>query len=154
MPFSPSSPVTGATGFSAFASPTYTLTQAQGPVPHSKKFVVSAIGGTQTGVRSHSANDAFSVTAYNVPSYKSIVLDGLGAIKSVPFNRYAIVAHKGLLVATNQPPVNAIVRMLFDIPAGSESVDPSNLNALLCCLGGILSEQANEWATTLQQNYL
>jgi hypothetical protein len=153
MGFSPASPVTGATGFS-FTSPTYTLASAQGPTPNSKKYVVSALGGTQTNVRSHSANDPFSFTAYNVAAYKALQLDALGAIKSVPFNRYAIVMHKGLLVAANQPPVPSVSRLLFDIPAGSESADAPNINAALCCLAGILSEQANEWADALKQNFL
>lgn len=151
--FLPTSPVTGATG-SSFTSPTYTLVSAQGPANGSKRYVVTALGGTQTNVRAHAANDPFSVTAFLPQSYRGLVLGPNGEIRSVPYNRYNLAFQKGVYVVSGQPsrPINA--RLIYDVPAGCETVDAPNVEALNCFLGGLLLQQANEWHETIIGGYL
>jgi len=151
--FLPTSPVTGATG-SGFTSPTYTLTSALGPAPGSKRYIVTSLGGTQTNVRANSANDPFSVTAFLPQSYRGLVLGPNGEIRNVPYNRYNLAFQKGVYVVTGQParPINA--RLIYDIPAGCETTDSSNIMALNCFIGGLLEQQANEWSETLIGGYL
>lgn len=149
MTWNPTSPVVGATGFT-FTSPTYTLTSAQAANAQGRKFIVSNIGGTQTGVRAHAANDPFETTCFVPANYRSLVLGPDGSIKSVPFNRYQWQFRKGLLVVANQPPLPANARLYIDLPAGSESADAPNINALMCFIGGIIADQANEMADTLR----
>lgn len=60
MAYSPSSPVTGGTQ-TGLTSPTYTLTADIAPSALGKQHAVTALGGTQTGVRTSSAADPFTV---------------------------------------------------------------------------------------------
>jgi hypothetical protein len=154
--FLPTSPVTGATGFTSISSPTYTLTSAQGPANGSKKYVVTALGGTQTNVRAHTASDPFCVTAFLPQTYRSLVTDSNGNIRSVPYNRYNMSFQKGVYVLSATPssarPINA--RLIVDMPAGCETVDAVNIDALNSFIGGLLSQQANEWSETVIGGYL
>jgi len=63
MSFNLTSPVTGAsqTGFTA---PTYTLTVDTAPDVNAKQWAVTALGGTQAGVSSHSVASPFTVTMF------------------------------------------------------------------------------------------
>jgi len=61
MTWSPTTPVTGGaqTGFTA---PTYTLSVDTAPDINGKQHAVTALGGTQAGVTSHSVSNPFTVT--------------------------------------------------------------------------------------------
>jgi len=123
-------PVTGGaqTGFTA---PTYTLSADIAPDVNGKQNAVTALGGTQTGVVTHSVAAPFTVTVT-----RSKVLRSLGkpnpitnVISNVPMNVYKIVVRKGVLPLAGQPYSVALLRGEFSIPAGSDTADAANLRA-------------------------
>jgi hypothetical protein len=63
MSFAPTSPVTGAAQ-SGLTAPTYTLTADVAPAQNAKQYAVTALGGTQTGVISHSVAAPFTLAMF------------------------------------------------------------------------------------------
>jgi hypothetical protein len=61
MAYSPTSPVTGAAQ-TGLTSPTYTLSTDVAPSINGKQHAITALGGTQTGVNSHSVAAPFTCT--------------------------------------------------------------------------------------------
>lgn len=152
--FAPSSPVTGLT-IAGLTTPTYTLSADQGVDVNWKQFLVSALGGTQTGVRVHSASDPFTVAMSRPKVLKPRPATnpaGTGFTGLGTKNNYVLVARKGVIPITNAAPEVALVRMEFAIPSGSEANDLINLKAMLSCLIGYLwAEAATDIVDTLQQ---
>lgn len=144
MTFSVSSPVTGAaqTGFTA---PTYTVTTDTYPNgQNGKQYAVTALGGTQTGVRTHAVSDPFTVAGGRPTSLRSLpALNGNGGYSSIPRNVYFVTTRKGVNIAANQPTQIATMNCRFDIPAGADSYDAANLRALVSLGVGTLSQQAS-----------
>lgn len=147
MAFAPSSPVTGAT-VTGLTSPTYTLTADVGPTQLSKQYVVTALGGTQTDVSSHSVASPFLVNFQRPPAFKplSLVNPATGRLTSVPRNNWKMLALKGATPLAGQAQVPMIFRGEFAIPAGVDSADPNEVKAFMSFLGGIFWAQANGMA--------
>lgn len=144
MAFAPSSPVTGAT-VTGLTSPTYTLTADVGPTQLSKQYVVSALGGTQTDVSTHSVASPFLINFQRPPAFKplSLVNPSTGRLISVPRNNWKMLALKGATPLAGQAQVPIIFRGEFSVPAGVDSADPNEVRALMSFLGGIFWAQAN-----------
>lgn len=144
MTINVSSPVTGGaqTGFTA---PTYTLVSENAPPNvNGKQYAVTALGGTQTGVDTHSAAKPFTLTVTKPVSYKAIGSPNpnTGVISSVPMNQYQVLVRKGVLPAAGQSPRVAMVRIQLDIPAGSELTEPEDIRAAISLAIGTLSQQS------------
>jgi hypothetical protein len=140
MAISLSSPVTG-TAQTPFTSPTYTVIVDQAPDVNAKQWYVSALGGTQTGVRVHSAADPFTFSFWRDKIIKVLGQLGLnGQYADVPFNKYKAITRKGVLVALNQPSRPLIIRTEIECPAGAESYDSANMRAALAMHFGSLSQ--------------
>lgn len=150
MSWSPSSPITGGaqTGFS---TPTYTITLDSAPDVNGKQHAVTAIGGTQTGVRTHAVSDPFTMTFTKPKSPKTLPSPNAvtGRYASIPRNTYGLVVRKGVLVAANVAPEIAIARVYIDVPAGADAYDSANVRALLSALVGLLSQQSSGAGDTL-----
>ncbi len=141
--WTPSSPVTGGAQ-TGFTSPTYTLTQDIAPDVNGKQHAVTALGGTQTGVRAHTVSDPFTVTFNRPKAPKALQTPNpvTGRYGAIPRNSYSMIVRKGVNYAANQAPDVAISRLTTDIPAGSDSYDASNIRAMTSLIVGILSQQS------------
>lgn len=146
------SPVTGGDpgGGGVLTSPTYTFAADTAPIASSKQFVVSALGGTQTGVRTHFANSPFSITYYKPVLPKVLgVPDLAGVIRNIPTNKYSMVTRKGVLSAAGQPMGMMTITTSVVIPAGAEFNDTANVMAAVSAHIGGLKAQDNQFGDLL-----
>jgi hypothetical protein len=149
MTWNPASPVTGAT-VSGLTSPTYTLSSDIAPDVNGKQVAVSALGGTQTGVTTHSVSSPFTIT-YNRPKQlKQLPKIGVnGQYGAIPKNTHKVIVRKGVVPAAGQPAEMLIITMTIDVPAGAETYDSANVRAAISAAVGTLSQQASGVADTL-----
>jgi hypothetical protein len=143
MTFALTSPVTGAaqTGFTA---PTYTLTTDSAPMNNGKQFAVTALGGTQTGVTSHSVAAPFTGTFVKPVAFKALGKANpvTGLITSVPRNVYKFITRKGVLPLAGQPAQTMLVTTIMEVPAGADLADAANVRAALSFHFGSISQQS------------
>lgn len=137
------SPVTGAAQ-TGLTSPTYTLTTDTPPGPNGKQQAVTALGGTQTGVLSHSVASPFTVTATRPLTYKSLPLVNpvTGVLGSVPKNSIKVITRKGVIPLAGQSPQVLLITTVIDLPAGADIADPLSVRAALSLHIGSLSQQS------------
>lgn len=140
--FSPTSPITGA-AITGLTTPTYTFVTDIAPAINGKQFAVTALGGTQTGVTVNTPNSPFTGTFFRPTTFKMLGTPNptTGVIANVPKNTYKLIARKGVLVAANQSPQVAEIDIVVKVPAGSETYDAPNLNALFSFAGALMSNQ-------------
>jgi hypothetical protein len=127
-----------------FTSPTYTLAVDNAVDGNVKKWVVTALGGTQSGVRVHSVSDEFSVTIVKPKLMKMIqAFSSLlpNAFKPA-YNRYWIIVRKGVLPASGLVSVPNVVRIPCDIAAGSDNFDAPNVRAMVSLAVGVWNTQS------------
>lgn len=155
MTWSPTSPVTGA-AVTGLTSPTYTLTTDVAPDVNGKQHAVTTLGGTQTGVRTHTVSDPFTITFTRPKQTRALQSANptTGRYGSVPKNTYSFIVRKGVNFAANQAPEICILRCYIDVPAGSDSYDGINIRALMSAAAGVLSQQASGGADTLVSGIL
>jgi hypothetical protein len=146
--------VTG-TAQTGLTTPGYTVSQDQAPAFNAKQWLVSALTGTQTGVRVHTAADPFTVAFWRDAAIK--VLGPLGLnnrYTSIPVNAYKTITRKGVLPAANQPSSVMIIRTTIEVPAGAESYDAANMRAALSLHFGALSQQSAGWGDSVNAGSL
>lgn len=155
MAFGPSSPVTGASQ-TGLTSPTYTLTEDSRPNNHSEQYAVTALGGTQTGVESHSVSKPFTVTMEKPAQFRQLGVANpvTGVISNVPMNVYKVRVRKGVEVATSQAPKILNAELKISVPAGSDTEDPESIRAALSCLIGALWSDSTGIGDTLVDGIL
>lgn len=139
MPFSPTSPVTGAaqTGFTA---PTYTIVADTPPDTNAKQYAVTALGGTQVGVTAHSVSSPFTLSMFRPKAFKSLKpVNSQNVLPDVPYNTYKLITRKGVLPLAGQSARNMTVTTVIELPAGSDVADANNVRAALSLHGGALS---------------
>lgn len=131
MPFTPSSPLTGGP-MTGLTSPTYTLTSDTPPNAHSVQFAVTALGGTQTGVTTHSVSSPFTLTAERPAQFKYLGTPNpvTGVVGNVPVNVTKIRTRKGVTPAANQAVRPAMIETKISVPAGAETYDTVNVRAM------------------------
>lgn len=141
--WSPTSPVTGAaqTGFTA---PTYTHVADTAPNANGKQVAVTALGGTQTGVTTHTVASPFTLTFVRPKSFKLLGQPNpvTGRLPSVPMNSYSVITRKGVTPLSGQPAKAMVIRTIIDVPAGADSYDAANVRAALSAHIGALSQQS------------
>lgn len=131
MAFTPSSPVTGAPQ-TGFTSPTYTLAQDVGPdASNSKQYAVTAVGGTQVGVSTHSVASPFTTNLYRPKTLKMLNASSsqLSVVKNVPKNVYGRITRKGVTSLAGQPIQLLLIRTTYEVPAGADVADAANIRA-------------------------
>jgi hypothetical protein len=150
MAFTPFSPITGGPQ-SGLTSPTYTITAGSPPANNAKSYFVSTLGGTQTGVLTHSVASPFTVSFWKPAVLKTLqpVNPVTGQLRAVPTNTYKMIVRKGVVPLAGQASRIAQVTVLLDVPAGSETYDWVNLRAMLSCAVGALWEQSSTIGATL-----
>lgn len=141
--FSPTSPVTGASQ-TGLTGPTYTLTPDVAPDINGKQYAVTALGGTQINVTTHSMASPFTVTYTRVKNVRTTPTPNpsTGVIGNSPMNISKFNVRKGVVPLAGQAAQTAYVRMEIGVPAGSDTADAVNLRAMLSCAIGVLSQQA------------
>jgi len=149
--FNLTTPVTGAAQ-TGFTTPTYTLTADNNPGNNGKQWIVSALGGTQVGVTSHSASDPFTVSVFKPLAYKVAAFVSTTIFKKPPRNQYQVIVRKGVTVNSNFPKDICIMKYYVDVPAGSESLDPANLRAMVSLMVGGLYQQSAGFGDSIVQN--
>lgn len=143
MSFDLTSPVTGAAQ-TGFTSPTYTLTADNAPDNNGKQKAVTALGGTQAGVTTHSVASPFTLTFVRPKVFRFLGKPNptTGLIKEVPRNTFKFITRKGVLPLSGQPYATMQITTIIDVPAGCDTADPSNVRAALSAHIGSLSQQS------------
>lgn len=144
MTFALSTPVTGGAQ-TGFTSPTYTLTADTPPNSNSKQWVVSALGGTQTGVNTHSISSPFTIAAFRPqnPQVLAPVSPVTGVLTRVPMNTHKVIVRKGVTPLAGQASRNMIVTCTMECPAGADTADAANVKAALSLAFGALWQQTS-----------
>lgn len=143
MTISVTSPITGAaqTGFTA---PTYTLTTDTAPSANGKQWAVTALGGTQAGVSTHSVAAPFTISCFRPAVFKQLgkANPTTGLIANVPNNVYKVITRKGVLPLAGQPYRTMLITTVMEVPAGSDLASPSEIRGALSAHLGALSQQS------------
>jgi hypothetical protein len=149
MAFTMSGTITGE-AVTGLTSPTYTLTADQAADAFARQSIVSALGGTQTGVVAHSIGYPFTVTVRRPKSLRSIGRPNLaGVITSIGRNTFTRLVRKGVTPALNQTVQIAIDRREWEIPAGAETYDAASVKALVSFANGFDKANTQGVADTL-----
>lgn len=150
MTISVSSPVTGLAQ-TGLTNPTYTLTADTPPDTNGKQYAVTALGGTQTGVTSHTAASPFTCTFFRPKVLRSYSIPNVatGVVKDVPNNVYTWLVRKGVVPLANQSFRIATIKMDHAIPAGSDTADAANIRAMASLAYGLVSQCSSGMGDTL-----
>lgn len=150
MAFTLTSPITGAAQ-TGFTSPTYTHVADSAPDVNGKQVAVTALGGTQVGVTTHSVASPFTVTIVKPKNFKTLapVVPGTGLLPSVPKNQWKIIVRKGVTPLVGQPASVFLIKIEMDVPAGSDTADMPNIRAALSAAIGALWQQPAGLGDTL-----
>ncbi len=126
-------------------SPTYDLAVDVAPDVNGRQYAVTALGGTQTGVRAHAVSDPFTITFVRPKSPKALPSPNAvtGKYTTPPKNTYGIIVRKGVNFAANNAPSVLIARLTVDVPAGADAYDAVNVRAALSLLIGALDDQSS-----------
>jgi hypothetical protein len=141
MAISMPSSITGAAQ-TGLTTPTYTLIVDTSPDINAKQSVVSALGGTQTGVDVHSVARPFSVSVFRPKSFASLgkVNPVTGVLSGVGRNTYKCLTRKGVTPLAGQASQVSICRTEIEIPAGADTADAANVRAMLSAHIGLLQQ--------------
>lgn len=141
MAISLTSPVTGSaqTGLTA---PTFTVVSDASIPSNGKQWMVTALGGTQTGVLPHSISSPFTVSVFRPAVLKVLGIanptTGLVA-GSIPKNKYSVLVRKGVKVNATQTSQMQFLAHL-DIPAGADTEDLLSVRAAISAAIGALNQ--------------
>jgi hypothetical protein len=142
MSISVSSPVTG-TAQTGLTSPTYTVVADTAPDSNGKQSVVTALGGTQTGVSVHTNSSPFTLTFWRPKFIRAVgVMNNIGWIVNNPVNVYKVITRKGVLPAAGERPQVCTVTTVISVPAGADTYDIVSIRAALSLHIGALSQQS------------
>lgn len=139
-----SSPITGAVQ-TGLTSPTYTVTPDVAPPGNpGEQVAVTALGGTQTGVASHSVSSPFTMN-FTRPASPRVLGNPnptTGIVGQVPMNTYKVITRKGVTPLAGQPIKVMNITTTIDVPAGSDLADPLSIKAALSAHVGALTQQS------------
>jgi len=121
-----------------------------------KQYAVTALGGTQAGVTSHTVASPFTLTMFRPKVLKLLqALNPItGQLRSVPVNTYKVITRKGVTPAVNQPAKPMVITTTIDLPAGADTYDAANVKAGLALHFGALSQQSAGVGDTVQSAIL
>lgn len=143
MSFALTSPITGQAQ-TGLTSPTYTHVTDSAPDITGKQVAVTALGGTQVGVTTHSMSSPFTITFFRPKVFRFLGKPNptTGLIKDVPRNTFKLITRKGVLPLAGQPFQNMQITTIIDLPAGSDTADAANVRAALSAHFGALVQQS------------
>lgn len=120
-------------------TPSYTLSPDIPPALNAKQWLVSALGGTQTGVTAHSVSFPFTVTIFRplVPKQAPFPNRATGIIVNNPVNTYKRIVRKGGFYNTSVTQLGTMVSVdTITIPANMDAVDKPDIAAFFSMKGG------------------
>lgn len=155
MAFSPASPLTGGAQ-TGLTSPTYTLTSDVAPDATGRQYAVTALGGTQAGVTSHSASSPFTLTMFRPKAFKALGQPdpGTGVIYRVGKNAWKIIVRKGVTPAADQPAQTMQCTITMEVPAGADTYDSANVRACMSLAAGALWAESSDIGDSLVSGIL
>lgn len=150
-----STPITGSAQ-TGLVTPTYSLTADTPPDINAKQWAVTALGGTQTGVQSHSVAAPFTVSAFRPknPQVLSPIDPVTGVLRRIPFNTYKVLTRKGVLPLAGQAQKTMVITTMIEVPAGADLADPLSVRAALSAHIGALSQASAGVGDTSVQGIL
>lgn len=145
--FNPTSPVTGGT-ITGLTSPTYTLAADTARSLNENQWYVSALGGTQTGVVTHSANRPFTVT-FRMPQFLKRLnqkfLSALGVYtRPIPVNTWEMLVNTKAYTDPTSYNLGGIrVRLILEAAPGiaDQASGLAQINAALSLALGCATQQ-------------
>lgn len=153
MPLNLTSPITGA-AMTLLTSPTATIVvdNWSGPGRIGKQWLVSALGGTQTGVLPHSVTLPYTVAVTRPAVLKGVSqVNPLTGIARPPgSNQYVVHTRKGMYTQANQAPDLGDVKIICNIPAGAETYNSTSVESMLSITVGAIIQLASEMGITLR----
>jgi hypothetical protein len=149
------SPVTGAAQ-TGLTSPTYTITVDTAPAPNAKQWAITGLGGTQTGVTTHSVAAPFTISVQRPASLATLGVPNPsnGVVYNIKKNVYKIVTRKGVTVLAGQPLQTMIIRTEIEVPAGADLADPANVRAAQSLHNGTVAQVSAGLGDTTVQGYV
>lgn len=143
--------ITG-TAQTGFTTPTYTIAADASGVD-SKKYVVSALGGTQAGVNVHSISNPFYLEFRRPAVFKTVGMPNpnTNILTSQPKNKFTVKTIKGVLPLAGQSAQMMTIRTEVEIPAGADTADASNIRAALSAHFGAVGQQSAGFGDTTVQ---
>lgn len=142
-----SSPITGATQ-DLFTSPTYTLSSDTALESNQKAYIVSAVGGTQSGVDAHSVGNPFQVVIQrpkNVKLPTAAVLEAVGFQGNAQVNEHKLITRKSATINSLGGSARILVETRFVVPVGAVETSPEEIQAALSAHIGALNQDATDW---------
>lgn len=136
-----SSPVTGSAQ-TGLTSPTYTLVSDLAPNALGKQYAVSALGGTQTGVDVSAVSKPFTINFVRPATFKQVAQPNpiTGVLQRVTHNVWKLITRKGVVPLSGQSPQTMLITTTFEVPAGSDSVEPEDIRAAVSLHIGSLTQ--------------
>jgi hypothetical protein len=155
MTIAVASPVVGATTYTGLTNPTYTIAADQALVANGKSYIVTALGGTQTGVEVSSVSNPFCYLFTRPSVLRTLpALQANGQLANVPKNVWVASLKKGVDVLAGQPKQVMTCRCDFGVPAGADIADPESIRAAVNAFTAALMESGNDIADSIIQGSL
>jgi len=137
-------PITGQPQ-TGLTSPTYTtISDTAPPGNPGKQVAVSALGGTQTGVTTHTVASPFTLNFTRPANLRVLGVPNpvTGVVANIPKNTYKLITRKGVTPLAGQAIQVCTITTYIDVPAGSDTADPANIRAALSAHFGSLVQQS------------
>jgi hypothetical protein len=135
-----------------YTTPVFNMVLDNRPDVRSTQSAITSLGGTMTGVTTHTINAAFTCTVRRPSVWKNLgmaLLNGVTAQYSkVPYNEQVIIVRKAAQVALGQWWTNEW-RLACKIYAGSETYDAPNVRAGASFLAGFLWQNSSGFGQSL-----
>lgn len=144
------SPVTGGAQ-TGLTTPTYTLAVDTPVDINGKQWAVTALGGTQTGVSTHSSSNPFTWAYYRPKIYRLLGKPNpsTGLISNVPMNTAKCITRKGMVPAVNQPAMIGSINSSINIPAGCDVYAQAEIRAMISLHIGALMQISAAFGDTV-----
>jgi hypothetical protein len=124
------------------------------PDVNGKQYAVTALGGTQTDVTTHSVASPFTITYWRPKVFKTLGIVRDGVLAQVPMNVHKIITRKGVKPLDGQPYKPMVITTIVEVPAGADTADPQNVRAALSAHIGALDNQSSGIGDTLVSGVL
>lgn len=137
----------------AFTAPTYTLAEDRGPNNWTKQSIVTAAGGTQTGVRTHSPSDPFTISVSKQAQPAAAPKAGYnGVLGKVGRNKIEALVRKGTIPLTGQASQVSEIRIGISTVSGAEVNDVPNVTAMYVAAHAVLDRELANFLLATQTN--
>lgn len=123
------SALAGAT-IAGLSSPTYTAALDIN-TGNEKTLIVTALGGTQTGVSVHTNSNPFSIKVAKARQIKAPPTASNGVLRGGGVNVFRLSLIKGVVPLSGQNPVVSLISTEIRVPAGGDVADVNSIKAAL-----------------------